>query len=113
MNEYLLVFRRDYKTKEIQPTLEAMQEHLTRWQVFFSSIKKKIARPIQRFDPAGKIVTHDKSAADGPYAEVTQSIGGLVIVNAADYDEAVAIAQACPILDLGGTVEVRQGVSSY
>lgn len=113
MNEYLLVFRRDYKTKEIQPSPEAMQEHLTRWQVFFTSVKKRVARPIQRFDLAGKILTHDKCVAEGPYAEVTQSIGGLVIINAADYDEAVAIAQTCPVLELGGTVEVRQGLSSY
>lgn len=110
MNEYLLVFRRDYKTKEIQPTSKKMKEHLAQWQVFFSSINKKLTMPIQRFDPMGKIVTNDKSIEEGPYAELTQSIGGLVIINARDYDEAVAIAQTCPVLDLGGTVEVRQGI---
>ena len=110
MNEYLLLFRRDYKTKEMQPEPEIMQQHLEHWQVFFTSIKKKMARPFQRFDPLGQIVTNDKQAADGPYAEVNQSIGGLVIIYAANYDEAIAIAQTCPVLDLGGTVEVRQGL---
>jgi hypothetical protein len=110
MSEFLLVFRRDYKTKEIQPTPEKLQEHLAHWQVFFTSIKDKVAKPIQRFDPMGKIVVGGSSIADGPYAEVSQSIGGLIIINAADYNEAVAIAQACPVLELGGTVEIRQAV---
>lgn len=113
MNEYLLVFRSDYKTKNIQPTPAKMQEHLARWQAFFTSIKKRLARPLQHFDPSGKIVTKDKSVANGPYTEVTQSIGGLVIINAADYHEAVAIAQTCPVLELGGTVEVRQRILSH
>jgi len=110
MSEFLLVFRRDYKTKEIQPTPEKLQEHLAHWQVFFTSIKDKVAKPIQRFDPMGKIVMGSGSLTDGPYAEVSQSIGGLIIINAADYNEAVVIAQACPVLELGGTVEIRQAV---
>jgi hypothetical protein len=110
MNEFLLVFRRDYKTAEIQPSPEKMQEHISRWQEFFAGINDKLARPVQRFDPRGKIITDDKSVADGPYAEVTQSIGGLAIIKAADYDEALAIVQTCPILELGGTVELRQGI---
>ncbi len=44
--------------------------------------------------------------------EIKESIGGLVIIKANDYDEAVEIAQGCPILKLGGTVEVRMATSS-
>jgi len=110
MSEFLLVFRRDYKTQEIQPSAEQMKEHLAHWQVFFASLKDKLARPIQRFDPQGKIVMGSDAISDGPYAEVTQSIGGLLIINAEDYQEAVGIAKTCPVLELGGTVEVRQGV---
>jgi len=110
MNEYLLVFRRDHKLSEIQPALEKMQEHLTGWQVFFTSIKEKLATPIRLFDPSGRIVTKDKSFTNGPFVEITQSIGGFVVITATDYNEAVAIAQRCPVLEIGGTVEVRQGV---
>jgi hypothetical protein len=87
-----------------------MQEHLVGWLVFFTGIKEKLATPIRLFDPSGKIVTKDKSFANGPFVEITQSIGGFVVITAADYNEAVAIAQHCPVLKLGGTVEVRQGM---
>lgn len=110
MSEFLLVFRRDYKTKEIQPSAEQLQQHLAHWQEFFASLKDKLAKPIQKFDPQGKIVMGSDSISEGPYAEVTQSIGGLVIINATDYEEAVAIAKTCPVLELGGSIEVRQAV---
>ncbi|GII03341.1 YciI family protein [Planobispora takensis] len=40
---------------------------------------------------------------DGPYAEATEQIGGFVIVEARDLDEAIEFAKACP----SGTVEIR------
>jgi hypothetical protein len=45
--------------------------------------------------------------ADGPFAESKEAIGGYFIVNADNFDEAVAIAQGCPILEHGTMVEVR------
>jgi hypothetical protein len=44
---------------------------------------------------------------DGPYAEAREVIGGLFIVDAQDYDEAVTLARDCPHLDFG-TIEIRQ-----
>ena len=45
---------------------------------------------------------------DGPFAETKELIGGLVIVEAPDYDDAVELARACPQLKYGGRIEVRQ-----
>jgi hypothetical protein len=44
---------------------------------------------------------------DGPYAESREVIGGLFIVDARDYDEAVSLARDCPHLDFG-TIEIRE-----
>jgi hypothetical protein len=109
MNEFLLVFRRDYKTKDIQPSPEELQAHLQKWRDWFGSLtaQDKLARPPQPWDRAGRVLKHDKSVTNGPYAEIKESIGGLVIIKAADYDEAVKIAEGSPILELGGTVEIR------
>jgi len=60
--------------------------------------------------PGGKLLsgTGCKVVTDGPYTEGKEVVGGYLIVNAKDMDEAVSIAKACPDFDLGGTVQVRQ-----
>lgn len=112
MNEFLLVFRRDYKTKEVQPTADQFQESLKHWNEWFGKLtaENKLVAPPRRFDGAGKILKQDKTVADGPYLEPKESIGGLLIIKADSYGEAIKIAEGCPVLELGGNVEVRQAL---
>jgi hypothetical protein len=112
MNEFLLVFRRDYKTQETQPTPEELQTHLQHWQEWFGSLAEKdiLARKLQRWDGQGRVLKQDKHATDGPYAEIKESIGGLIIIKAESYEHAVEIAKDCPIFELDGTVEIRMGL---
>lgn len=111
MNEFLLIFRRDYRTEELQPTLEELDQHLSKWQEWFGSLASsdQLARQLQRWDSAGKVIGKDRQVINGPYAEIKESIGGLIIIRAADYAEAAEIAKSCPIFDLGGNVEIRMG----
>jgi hypothetical protein len=44
---------------------------------------------------------------DGPFPETKEVIGGYFVIEAADYDEAVALALTCPHVDFG-RIEVRQ-----
>jgi len=61
--------------------------------------------------PAGKVIKPGNVVTDGPFAEIKESIAGFVTIKAADLDEAVRLASACPILNgLGNSVEVRQVV---
>jgi len=48
-----------------------------------------------------------RTVADGPFAESKEAVGGFIIVQADSLDEAAAIAKGFPVLDYGGTVEVR------
>lgn len=109
MNEFLLVFRRDYRTKEAQPTEKELSTHLKHWHDWFLSLaaQNKLVRPVQRWDAQGLVIGPDKSVTAGPYLESIQSIGGLIFIRAQNYQEAEEIAQNAPILDLGGTVEIR------
>lgn len=111
MNDFLLIFRRDFLTEEAQPKGDQLQEHLQQWQEWFKSLTEqdKLARPLQRWDGDGKVVKASQGITNGPYVEIKESIGGLVIIKARDYEEAAEIAKGCPILDLGGNVEVRKG----
>ncbi|GEP96714.1 YciI family protein [Chitinophaga cymbidii] len=112
MNDFLLVFRRDYKTKEIQPSPEQLQAHLSRWREWFDDLKARdvLARPLQPWESTGKVLKNDKTVTDGPYAEIKESIGGFIVVRAGSYDEAVEIAKGSPVFELGGTVEVRMAL---
>ncbi|TDQ12138.1 YciI family protein [Pedobacter metabolipauper] len=109
MNDFLLIFRRDFINKEDQPSPEQLQASIKPWQDWLGGIaaQDRLARPLQRWDGEGKVVRKDKNITNGPYAEIKESIGGLIFIKAVDYDEAVEIANGCPILELGGNVEIR------
>jgi hypothetical protein len=48
----------------------------------------------------------DVLVTDGPFAETREILGGLVVLECADYEEALAWARRCPIARIG-TVELR------
>lgn len=112
MNDFLLIFRRDFLGEETQPSAEQLKEHLQQWQDWFGSLaaQNKLSRPLQRWDGGGRVLKSNKSVTNGPYVEIKESIGGLIIIKAENYEEALEIAQGCPILNLGGSVEIRMGM---
>jgi hypothetical protein len=46
---------------------------------------------------------------DGPFTEGKEGVVGLFVVRATSFDEAVTIARTCPLVAVGGSVEVRRG----
>ena len=112
MNEFLLIFRRDFTNPDAQPSDDQLQVHLQHWQEWFGSLvsQDRLARQLQRWDGTGRILKDNKGAINGPYAEIKESIGGLIILKAKDYEDAVEIAKGCPILELGGSVELRMAL---
>jgi len=66
---------------------------------------KDPGNPLER---GGKVVTgKQKTVTDGPFAEAKDVIGGYTVVEASDLAQAVQLTTGCPILDVGGFVEVR------
>lgn len=45
---------------------------------------------------------------DGPYCETKEAVAGYFLIEAGNYDQAVEFAKECPILPMGGSIEVRQ-----
>ena len=61
-------------------------------------------------DNQGRVVNGTGSAlqvTDGPYAEAREVMGGLFVIEAANYDEVVALAEDCPHLEFG-SIEIRE-----
>jgi hypothetical protein len=48
---------------------------------------------------------------DGPFADTKEVLGGLVLIEAANLDEAIEVASRIPVARLGGAVEVRPVVA--
>lgn len=61
-------------------------------------------------DGQGRVMRGGSSGmkvTDGPYAEAREVIGGLFIIEAATYEEAVELCKDCPHLDFGA-IEIRE-----
>jgi hypothetical protein len=44
---------------------------------------------------------------DGPFAETKEQIGGLLLIECKDLDEAISVAALFPMVRLGSAIEVR------
>jgi hypothetical protein len=106
--EYMLLFRGMHWDKNLSP--DEIQEVMSRWIAWFDRLSQEgKAKAGQPLTATGKIVSGKKGqkVVDGPFAESKESIAGYILLQAASLDEAVKIAQECPGLDYGITVEVR------
>jgi hypothetical protein len=114
MNEFVLVFRTS-NNPDFTPSPEQMQEGLTHWMNWLAGIAaqdKLVSRGSRLSVSKAKTVMPDNVIVDGPYTEIKEFINGYTVVKAANIDEAVELASGCPILQLGGNVEVRAVVAS-
>jgi hypothetical protein len=84
---------------------------MEKWAAWFKDLSEKghLKDPGHPLAAAGKTVSgREKRVTDGPFAESKDVVGGYIVVEAADLNHAAELARGCPILEAGGTVEVRQ-----
>ena len=111
MNEYLLLFRMDITSPEAQPSPEQMDLYMMQWERWINSIadQNKLAEGGNHLSAEGKVLSSGNKINSGPYTVNKESVAGYIIILASNLDEAVSIAQDCPILLGEGTsVEVRR-----
>src|SRR3984957_16653270 len=110
MKDFLLVFRDDYKNKPMPSSPDEMQAILKQWMDWIGGIaaQNKLVDRGNRLAGTGKVLKGNNVVTDGPYTEIKELIGGYTIIKAASYDEAVGLSKGCPILKVGGNVEVRE-----
>lgn len=82
--------------------MQEMYEQFGAWQAKF---KKNLVDMGGKLG-AGKLVTTEL-AADGPFVEVKELVGGYMIVSADSLEDAIAVARECPgLVRPGSGVEV-------
>jgi len=107
MSEFTYLFRGSDPSAQ---SPEQMQKTMQKWLAWFKDLRDKghIKDPGRPLERAGKVVKGaQKSVHDGPYAEVKDIVNGFVLIEAANLTEAAELSKGCPILEAGGSVEVR------
>lgn len=106
MSEFTFLFR----GRETTLSLAQRQKHTEKWIAWFKNLAdgghlKDRGHPL---DGEGKVVRGKRQAVnDGPYAEAKDVVAGYCIVEAANLTAAADLAKGCPILQAGGSVEIR------
>lgn len=108
MANFLFVYRNSMEVEQKQPSPEEMQAVMAEWGAWFQTIGENLVNGGDALLPTGKIVKSDGAVTDGPFIEAKELVGGFSIIKANDYDKAVEYAKTCPIMAVGGSVEVRE-----
>ena len=111
MSEYVLLYRNTAEARELaMGTPERAQASLARWRTWMEKLAAngQLKNRGIALEMASQVVRGSgKSATDGPYAETKELVGGFSVIEARDLAHAAEIAAGCPIVQSGGSVEVR------
>lgn len=108
MKEFALIFRQpsfDYSDFS-EEELAALQKKWADWASALAT-EGRLTDNGLRLDPSGKVLKPGGLVTDGPFVEVREILGSFVVVRAESLDHAITLAHGCPVLDRGGSVEVR------
>ena len=109
MTEFLLIFRRGAVEPNAHLSPEQLQAMMKPWQEWIGSLEaqNKLADRGNRLEHAGKVIRPGGVITDGPYVETKEAVGGYTMIRANSMEEAIQLSKDCPILAVGGNVEVR------
>jgi len=109
MEEYALIMRHDDGKKVASPEqMQAWMKQTMDWIGGIAAQNKFVSGTGLPFEEA-RVVNSKKVVTNGPFGQIKETIGGLIIVKAKSVDEAVEFAKGCPVLQgEGNTMEVRK-----
>lgn len=108
MKEFALLFRAPgLNNNNVSPEeLKAMEKKWMDWAGGIAA-QGNLASSGQRLSQEGKVLKAGGVITDGPFVEIRERLGGFFVVRANDIDEATTLAHGCPVLEYGGSVEIR------
>lgn len=108
MRDFALLFRHPGIDPR-QVSKEEMQKIAGKWKEWKEGIDKqgKLGSAGSQLGLEGKVLKPGGVVSDGPFVEIRERLGGFVIVKAENLEEATTLAHGCPVLEIGGSVEVR------
>ncbi len=109
MANFLFVFRGGGVAQQPPLSPTDLGAHLQKWYAWRESLVRAGHAPSgAQLDNSGKTLRgRDRVVTDGPFVESKDMVTGNMAIRAASLEEAVALAQDCPIFEFDGSVEVR------
>jgi len=111
MSEFVYLFRATQAAQhEAMGTPERAQKSMQAWLAWIRDLEAKghLKEPGQPLAGEGKVVRgKSRSVTDGPYAEAKDLVLGFIVIEARDLAEAAELSKGCPMLEGGGSVEIR------
>ena len=108
MAQFLLLLY-DNPTDWTKVSPDEMQKAIEKYMAW---TKKPFTKDSKRLaEDAGRVIRMQNGkprATDGPYSEAKEVLGGYYLIEADDYEEAVARSSDHPHLEYGGTLVVRK-----
>jgi hypothetical protein len=108
MKDFVLLFRQPSYDYSKLPAKE-MQDIVKKWQDWVGGIaaQGKVKENAVRLALEGKVLRAGGVITDGPFVEIREILGSLIVVKAESLEEATTLAHGCPALNAGGSVEIR------
>lgn len=108
MQEFVLLFRRP-DLRDIDMDTEKIEAYRKKWNEWVNGFAPDVNLSSMGFGLAeeGKVLKPSGVITDGPFVEIKEKLGGLAIVKAESLEEATTLAHGCPVLEIGGSVEIR------
>ena len=103
MAKFLCIYREPTE-RRAKPSPEEMQALQTAWYAWMQKFSAAILPGGDGLKFTGRVLKTGL-VTDGPYVEAKEIIVSFAIIQADDYDAALAIAKACPP---GHTIEIRE-----
>ncbi len=108
MAKFLFVYRNGAANYG-KMTPEEMQKQMEKWHQWLDEGFRKgwLLEAGDGLKREGRVVKAKDVVTDGPFVESKEIVGGFSIVQADTIEAAAAHAKGCPVLLVGGNVEVR------
>src|SRR6187397_1853175 len=112
MEEYALIMRHEDGSKIASPEqMQTWMKQTTDWIGGIAAQNIFVSGTGLPFEGAKVITTQNSKSVvtNGPVGDIKETIGGLIVVKADSFDEAVEFAKGCPVLQgEGNRLEVRK-----
>ena len=103
MAKFLCIYREPTE-RPAKPSSEEMQALQAAWYAWMQKFSSAIVPGGDELKHSGQVLKAGL-VTDGPYVETKEIIASFGVIQADNYDAALAIARACPP---GHTIEIRQ-----
>ncbi len=109
MQDFIFLFRsHSSEMQKLSP--EEIQTMMQKWAVWMKKLndqgRYKFGDRLSR-EEAKVVGDFGNIITDGPFIESKELVGGYIIIEAENMDEAVEISKECPIYAIKGLVEIR------